>query len=164
MPQLDPASFSSQLFWLTIFFVALYVVLARFFLPRVHHVLEVRAETIEGDVAQAESFKTEAKRVQEIYEKGLADVRAKSKSIISEAQGKMAAAAASKQAELDAVIEKKLSESEAGISTAKKTVMDKLSPVVSDLAAEIVQKLVKHKPDSGDLDKIIKKLGKGTSV
>ena len=44
MPQLDPASFTPQLVWLFIRFVALYFLLGRFALPKIRGVLKDRQD------------------------------------------------------------------------------------------------------------------------
>lgn len=160
MPQLDPSSFSSQLFWLTVSFVLLYILLARFLLPRVQSIIEMRAETIGGDITQAERMQSEAERVRDIYEYALAESRTKSKVIIAETRARLADAANRRQAELDAEVEKKLSESEAGIKAAKQEVMGKLVPVATELAEMIIKALVNHKPDAGELDSAIKEFAK----
>ncbi|MBT7451768.1 MAG: F0F1 ATP synthase subunit B', partial [Rhodospirillaceae bacterium] len=42
MPQFDPSTFSSQLFWLLICFVVLYWVISKFAIPRIGDILEQR--------------------------------------------------------------------------------------------------------------------------
>lgn len=148
MPQLDPANYSTQLFWLTVSFVILYVVLARFLLPRIQSVFDLRSRTVESDLTHAENLQTEAKRAQELYEKGLAETRTKSDAVISNAKDKVADTAAGRLAELEEILEKKLAESEESIVRAKKEVMGKLKPVASELAEKIVEVVLNHKPDS----------------
>ena len=50
MPQLDPTWFASQLFWLAITFVTLYVVLSRFVLPPLLEIIARRAQTAQDDM------------------------------------------------------------------------------------------------------------------
>ena len=127
MPQLDPTSFSSQLFWLTVSFVALYMLLARFLLPRVKSLLEMRAKTIESDIEQAERLKSEAERASEQYEKALGR---RPREIAGDACGRAGGDCRARgQAPGGArwsSIEKKLTESDAAIKSAKKAVADKL--------------------------------------
>jgi len=160
MPQLDASSFSSQLFWLTITFLALYLLLARFLLPQVQSVMEARAQSIDGDIEQAEQMKSEAARASEQYEKTLSEARAKSLGMIAAAQAEIGAKASQRQAELDASIEKKLSESEASIRSAKQSVADKLTPVAGDLASLIVEVLVHEKPSAEALGTVMTELAK----
>jgi F-type H+-transporting ATPase subunit b len=161
MPQLDPSSFPSQLFWLTISFITLYILLARFLLPRVQSVIEVRTQTVKSDITQADDMRTQAQQVRDVYEKSLADTRAKSKAMIDEARAKMAEIAAEKQASMHAELEKQVAGSEAGIEKAKQDVMGKLLPVASELVGNIVNMLIEHKLDSSEIDAAVSKFGKG---
>ncbi|MFT6077572.1 MAG: F-type H+-transporting ATPase subunit b [Myxococcota bacterium] len=47
MPQFDPTSFISQIFWLAICFGALYIAMSRVFLPRIRDILQTRNHGIE---------------------------------------------------------------------------------------------------------------------
>jgi F-type H+-transporting ATPase subunit b len=160
MPQLDPTSFPSQLFWLTVSFVVLYILLARFLLPRVHSVLALRSWTMESDIEQAGRMKSEAENARAQYEKGLADARIASQSILTDAQHALGEKAAKQQAELDVAIEKKMVESESAIIRAKQEVMGKLAPVSAELASLIVEVLVHYKPNPKDITDVVNELAK----
>ena len=56
MPQLNPESFSSQLFWLLIFFLLLYIVVNKIFVPKIKKVREDRNETIEKLILDSKSI------------------------------------------------------------------------------------------------------------
>ena len=60
MPQLDPSTFGSQLFWLLVCFGALYLVLSFIVIPRIDKTLAARAETLEGNLAEAENLRVQA--------------------------------------------------------------------------------------------------------
>jgi len=160
MPQLDPANFSTQLFWLTISFVVLYVVLARFLLPRIQGIFDLRARAVESDLTQAETLKSEAERVQDEYEKTLVKARAQSDTAIAETKNKVAETANARQAELDKMVATKIAESEAGIQKAKNDVMDKLLPVARGLAENIVELVVNYKPDAKELELAMRNLSR----
>jgi F-type H+-transporting ATPase subunit b len=164
MPQLDASTFPSQLFWLTVSFVVLYAVLARFLLPRVHGVLSVRAWTIESDIEQAGRMKAEAVQARETYEKTLVSARAQSQTMLNAAQAAVDAHAAQQQAALDATLEQKLVESTKEIRVAKQNVMNKLAPVSEELASLIVEVLVHHKPGAKELGAVISELAKERMV
>ncbi len=53
MPQLNPETFSSQLFWLTIFFFLILILNHFFFLPRIERIREQRKKTIDSYVEEA---------------------------------------------------------------------------------------------------------------
>jgi F-type H+-transporting ATPase subunit b len=151
MPQLDPISFSSQLFWLTLCFAVLYVLLARFLLPRVHNVLALRADTLTGDIAAAERMKQDADQARSTYEAALSSARGRSQMMLKEAQSSIAERFAKQQAELDTELLKKIANAEASIVKAKQDATSHLSPVATELASLIVEVLVHHKPNAKDV-------------
>ena len=56
MPQLNPASFSSQIFWLLISFSILFLIVHFFLLPRLKKVREHRDETINNYLSQTQNL------------------------------------------------------------------------------------------------------------
>ena len=54
MPQLDPEFWISQIFWLTITFSFLYIVLSKFILPKISSNLELRKSQIQENIETAE--------------------------------------------------------------------------------------------------------------
>lgn len=148
MPQLDPISFSSQIFWLTICFIALYVLLARKLLPRVQSVLTLRADTISTDIEEARRMKADAELAKESYEKALTQARMRSQALLSETITEIAARGGRQQAELDREAEARLAESQKAIEKAKSDVIGRLSATASELAASITNAVVQHKPEA----------------
>ena len=59
MPQFDPSSFPSQIFWLVIFFALLYLLMSKVALPRMAAVLDRRHKAIESDLSKATALKHE---------------------------------------------------------------------------------------------------------
>ncbi|MEI6730393.1 MAG: hypothetical protein WCL30_03955 [Pseudomonadota bacterium] len=155
MPQLDPASFASQLIWLSIFFVALYAMLNYLLLPRVQSVLSMRTRTIADDIGEAEQMKSEAERAKEFYEKSLADARSQSNSLLLQAQSEISTRSLERIAALDLEIENKIIASTNEISAAKAEIMKKVAPVAGELTGIISEIMISHKPDNNQIDQII---------
>src|SRR5437763_6255002 len=63
-PPFQKETFASQIVWLVITFVALYVVISRIAVPRIGGIIERRGQRIESDFAEAQGDKEE-------YEGGL---------------------------------------------------------------------------------------------
>jgi F-type H+-transporting ATPase subunit b len=55
-PPLDPGSFAPQLIWLAITFGLLYLLLKRFFLPRVGEVIQERQDRVRRDLDSAQEL------------------------------------------------------------------------------------------------------------
>ena len=67
MPQLNTEYFASQIFWLVIFFIILYIVMAKYALPKIANVIETREDIIVQDVEEAENFKKESEITEQGY-------------------------------------------------------------------------------------------------
>lgn len=97
MPQLDFATFPPQLVWLAITFILLYVVMARFGLPRIGGILAARRGRVEDDLEKAGQMKAEAEAVIAAYERALADARNQAQITIRETLERLNAEAAERQ-------------------------------------------------------------------
>src|SRR5581483_6146992 len=71
-PPFKSQTFASQLVWLVIAFVLLYVLMAKLALPRVGGVIESRQKRIADDVAEAGRLKQQSDEAVAAYEKALA--------------------------------------------------------------------------------------------
>ncbi len=63
MPQLEIATYSSQLFWLAICFAILCFAMARLFVPKLVNLLEMREKKIGEDLDKATVLKEEIEKI-----------------------------------------------------------------------------------------------------
>ena len=79
MPQLNPEFWISQIFWLTLTFGILYVVLSKLILPKISNNLESRKsqilENIEAAEKQREDSETKLKEYEEIISKSKVEAK-----------------------------------------------------------------------------------------
>jgi len=160
MPQMDPTSFPSQLFWLVVTFVSLYFVLARMLLPRIQEVLEARDTHIAHDLDRAERFRQEAAEAKDAYEKTLAESRAKAQALLKETQDVIAKDAAARLHMLDADLTRRIADAERAIATARQQAQSALTPASEELASLIVEKLVHQKPKPETISAMLDKVAK----
>src|SRR5260370_16821453 len=59
-PPFQKDTFPSQLFWLAITFIALYVVMARIALPQIGAIFQARRDRISGDLPEAQTLKNQS--------------------------------------------------------------------------------------------------------
>ena len=89
MPQLNPEFWISQIFWLTVTFGILYLILSKIILPKISSNLELRKseveENIEVEEKQRESSKAKLKEYDDIIQKS----KLKAKSIFRDAGEKV---------------------------------------------------------------------------
>jgi F-type H+-transporting ATPase subunit b len=143
---------TSQVVWMFVIFLALYVLLARWALPEVGSVLEERARRIAADLDAAKTAKAEA-------DAAVAELTAATRRARAEAQTEIAAATAaarqataSQSAALNERLETELRASEARIGAARDAAMGALRQVASDTAAAMIERLVGHPPSPATLD------------
>jgi len=141
MPQLDPSTYTSQVFWLVITFVILYVVMSRVALPRVREVLETRATRLQGDLDEAQRLRTESEKAIAAYEAALAQARAKAQANVGETRLRATKAAADTKAKQDAELAQTAKAAEAGINAAKQKALANMADVAAETARDIVQRL-----------------------
>ncbi len=140
-PPLDSKSFPSQLFWLVIFFAALYLLMSRLVLPKLAAIINNRKAQIDGDLARASALKDETEAALKNYEKALFDARAKATDIGRETRAKVSAEIDADQANLDAALSKKIKDAEAKVAKAKAKAMESVEAIASESAADIVASL-----------------------
>jgi F-type H+-transporting ATPase subunit b len=149
MPQLDLSTFPSQIFWLAVFFVVLYLLMAKLAMPKIERVIDERRRRIDTDLDKAGQMKTEAEAVIAAYEKALADARHQAQLTMKETSDKLAALAAERQRQAGAVIAERTAVAEKRIATAKSAALADLRGVAVDVARTAAAKLIGGTVDEG---------------
>jgi len=146
-PPFQPQTFASQLVWLAIAFVLLYVLMSRLALPRVASIIEDRQKRIAGDLADAERLKQESDAAVAAYEKALADARARAQTIANETREKQQAQADATRKTLEAGLNAKLADAEKSIAATKQAAMANVRAIAEDAARAIIERLIGTAPN-----------------
>ncbi|MBY0430790.1 MAG: ATPase [Rhodospirillales bacterium] len=141
LPQLNPATFPTQIFWLALSFGALYYLLSKKALPIVAQVLEERQERISRDLSKAASLKDEAESVMATVDKALAEARVQAQAVIAETVAAIEADNQARQSSLNAQIADRLREAETRINAAKEQALANVRGEATDIVREIASKL-----------------------
>jgi F-type H+-transporting ATPase subunit b len=145
-PPFQGETFPSQIFWLVLCFVALYVLLSRVALPRLGRVIADRQERIAGDLETANRLRNDSEAAQASYEKALTDARAKAQALAAETQAKLTAEAEAQRKKLEADLKAKLDDAEKQIATTKSAAMTNVRTIALDTAGLIVERLIGKAP------------------
>jgi F-type H+-transporting ATPase subunit b len=145
-PPFDKTTFASQIVWLVIFFVALYLLVARIAVPRIGGILEQRTKRIEGDFAEAQRDKEESEAALVAYEKALADARSRAQAIGTEIRDKVHAEAEANRKTLETKLNAQLAEAEKSIAATKSAAMTNVRGIAVDAASAIVERLTGAAP------------------
>ena len=88
MPQLNPEFWISQIFWLTLTFGILYIILSKLILPKISDNLESRKSQILENVEAAEKQRQNSEEKLKEYEKIVLKSKMEAKSIFNQAREK----------------------------------------------------------------------------
>ena len=146
MPQLDPATYASQLFWLVLTFIPLLILMWKVALPRVSAVIEARRQRIAADLDKAAALRDDAAKVLAEYEKALGDAHEKARAELRRAAEQMASAAAERHAELGARLAQEAAAAERRIGAAKEEAVANIRAVAGEVAAAATERLIGVRP------------------
>jgi F-type H+-transporting ATPase subunit b len=148
-PPFDKETFASQLIWFAVFFVALYVIIARLAIPRIGGIIESRRGRVEGDLAEANRLKDQSDTALRAYEKSLADARNRAQTLANETRDALNAEAEKARKKLESELNLKLAEAEKTIAATKTAAMSNVQGIAVETAAAIVQRLIGTAPAAG---------------
>ncbi len=141
MPQLDPTYYASQLFWLVISALIMYVLMAKVALPRVARMIELRDDQVRRDLAMAARLRHEAEDIKVSYTRALRDADERARSLIERTtesiREKQTQALTLSTAELN----QKITTSEENIRQEKAAVVTEVPAIAEKLSASVIQEL-----------------------
>ena len=146
MPQMDFSTYPTQLFWLAVTFIILYVLMKWVALPRVGGAIEARQRRLDEDLARAEELRGQAESVLAAYEKGLATARAEAQAQLRQTAEKMTAEAAERQRQLAASLATQIEAAERRIAASKEAALSDIRGVAGDVGRARVEKLTGAAP------------------
>ena len=156
MPQLDPSTFGTQLFWLGICFVALSGVMALIVLPRLSSTLQARAAQLDDDLAEAEALREKAETALAAYEEALAEARSRALTLAQDMRAEVQAETDRQKAALDAKLAEQAQAAEVAMTKARDAAMDGLSDAARGVVVEGMDAIGTVKADDGAVAKAVK--------
>jgi len=160
-PPFNADTFASQLIWLAITFVALYLLAGRVALPRVASILEARRDRIAGDLADAQRLKTESDEALAAYEKSLADARNRAQTLANEVREKQNAEAEAARKALEQSLNAKLAEADSAIAATKTAAMGNVRGIAVEAASAIVERMIGNAPAGPAVESAVSDVLKG---
>lgn len=143
MPQIAQLAetYSSQVFWLLVFFGFTFFVIGRGMVPKVMDTVNLRDKQIADDLAAAQAARDAADEQEEAWRVRENENRAKAQEIVAKAKADAAAKSEKKLAAAQKRLDKKLDEAEARIETARGEALAEVETVAADAAQDIVSRL-----------------------
>ena len=160
MPQLNPEFWISQIFWLTITFGILYVVLSNFILPKISANLEIRKSQILDNIEVAEKQREESELKIKEYEKIVQDSKNEAKNYFKKNREKVIKSIDIKKKDLDKELNKIIEKAESEIQDLRGKAPEKINRIAIETSADLIHKLIGIDVNSSSISAIVNDLSK----
>ena len=160
MPQLNPEFWVSQIFWLTLTFGILYIVLAKAILPKISSNLELRKSQIQENIEAAEKQRIESDTKLKEYDDLILKSKIKAKNIYKDAREKVIKDINLKKEVLDRQIDEEIKRAEKEIEVLKKNAPEKINKIAIETSSELIKKLIGAEINSSSISAIVDDLSK----
>lgn len=143
MPQIAQLAdtYSSQIFWLLVFFGLTFFVIGRGMVPKVMETVAMRDKQIADDLAAAQAARDAADAQEEAWRKRENENHARAQAVIAKAKAEAAAKTEKKVKAAQKRLDKKLADAEQKIAEARGSAMAEVEEVAADAARDIVARL-----------------------
>ena len=160
MPQLNPEFWVSQIFWLTLTFGILYVVLSKLILPKISSNLELRKSQIQENIEAADKQREESEKKLKEFEEIILKNKLAAKNIFKLTQEKALKDINSKREILEKQIDDEIKKAEQEINELKKTAPEKINRIAIETSSEILKNLIGAEVNSSSISAIVEDLYK----
>lgn len=151
LPQLDFSTWAGQIFWLVITFGILYLVLAKFILPRLATGIVDRKDRIHDDLDSAANMQREAEEAEKSYNQTLAAARAKAHNVAETTRSAVDAEIKTEVDAAEADMDRQAAAAEARISELRAKAMSNVEGIASDAAGDIYKALIGKAPTAAQI-------------
>ncbi|MFL2851572.1 MAG: F0F1 ATP synthase subunit B [Candidatus Pelagibacter sp.] len=160
MPQLNPEFWISQIFWLTLTFGILYIILSKLILPKISSNLELRKSQIQENIEAAEKQRKESEFKLQEYEEMILQSKLEAKNIFKEKREKALKDINSKKEILENQIDEEIKKAEDEINTLKSSAPEKINKIAIETSSEILKSLIGEEVNNSSISAIVDDLSK----
>ena len=160
MPQLNPEFWISQIFWLTITFGILYVVLSKLILPKISANLELRKSQISDNIEAADRQReaSESKLIE--YDEVISKSKNEAKNIFSQVREKILKDINAKREVLEKQIDEEIKRAEEEISKLRLEAPAKINKIAIETSSELIKKLIGADVNNSSISAIVDDLSR----
>ncbi len=158
MPQLNPEFWISQIFWLTLTFGTLYIILSKLILPKISANLELRKSQIQENIEAAEKQRKESETKLKEYDEIILKSRLKANDIFKDSREKVIKDINIKKEALDKQIDEEIKKVEKEINQLKETSPEKINKIAIEISSDILKKLIGADVNNSSISAIVNDL------
>ena len=160
MPQLNPEFWVSQIFWLTLTFGILYIVLSKLILPKISANLESRKSQIQENIEAAEKQRENSETKLKEYDEIILKSKLEAKNIFKDAREKTLKDINLKRETLDKQIDEEIKKAEKEIEILRKSAPEKINKIAIETSSELVKRLIGAEVNNSSVSAIVDELSK----
>ena len=160
MPQLNPEFWISQIFWLILTFGILYVLLAKFILPKISSNLEIRKSQILENVEAAEKQREESEQKIKNYEKIIQDSKVEAKNYFNQTREKILKNINQKKNNLENELNEEIKKAENEIKELKNKSPEKINKIAIETSSDLIKQLMGIQVNNSSISTIVNSLSK----
>ena len=160
MPQLNPESFSSQIFWLFISFSILFLIIHFFLIPKLKKVREKREETVEDYLSQTKKLNQQIDNIISQIDKELNNAKNSFNDKIKEELDKNKIIFENEVGLIEKNFEKKKDKLNSELLKSKNEIRNNIPKICMELSNHLYQKILGDKIESDlkEFEKVVKDL------
>ena len=160
MPQLNPEFWISQIFWLTLVFGTLYVLLSKFILPKISNNLETRKSQIVENIEAADKQRKESEQKIKDYEKIINEAKIEAKNIFNQAREKILKDVNTKKKNLEKQINEEIKKAENEMLKLKKKSPEKINKIAIETSADLIKQIIGAEVNNSNISAIVEDISK----
>ena len=160
MPQLNPEFWFSQVFWLTVSFGLMYLILSKIVLPKISENLESRKEQIQNNIEIADNQRKESEKKLAEFDEIIKKSRIEANVHLSEIRQKLNVEINKKKEEIDKQIKLEIENAEKEILNLKKNSSNKINQIAKEISIELVKQVLNIEPNNSSVSAIVDDLSK----
>ncbi len=139
MPQLDPEYWPSQVFWLIIIFLTIYILISKIFIPKIKGSIDMREDKIRKDLEEAKTFREQAELKLKEYNSLMETAKIDVKKIISKSRQKLNEDMRIKREDAQKKIDAEILNAETEIKKFKKDSFNKVNLISQDIVSNLIK-------------------------
>ena len=160
MPQLNTEFWISQIFWLTLIFGALYVLLLKFILPKISNNLETRKSQIVENIEAAEKQRQESDQKIKDYKNMINEAKIEAKNIFNQAREKILKDINNKKESLKKEIDEEVKKAETEILGLKNKSPEKINKIAIETSADLIKQIIGAEVNNSNISAIVEDISK----
>ena len=160
MPQLNPEFWISQIFWLSLTFGILYIVLSKLILPKISANLELRKSQIQDNIEAAEKQRKDSESKLKEYDDIIFKSKLEAKNIFKDSREKVIKDINNKNETLGNQINEEIKKAEKEIEVVKQSAPGKINKIAIEVSSELVKKLIGAEINNSSISAIVDDLSK----